>query len=285
MIVRIACLLVATAIFCGFAYTNSNVYFTKDYENIAKFVEAIPLSNDKDARVRHDLSALFSAYPSHCIGVEFDKNNHIYVIMFNGIRFMYDDCKIKSFEEKLDNPDLQDMMEQTYISGRVKENPSENFDPGRFRVIGFFKAIYGETKDNVLHNSRKMPFIRDEVTFNSVAGASDALHRVSEKLSILIKEKPELTKYVLPIGGTLNWRLIEGTQRLSPHSFATAIDLNPAQGPYWRWGTRSDIRNVTKEYPLDIIRIFEEQGFIWGGKWHHYDLMHFEYRPELLFTQ
>ncbi|NUM57423.1 MAG: M15 family metallopeptidase, partial [Bdellovibrionaceae bacterium] len=26
---------------------------------------------------------------------------------------------------------------------------------------------------------------------------------------------------------------------------------------------------------------FESEGFIWGGKWNHYDTMHFEYRPEL----
>ena len=29
---------------------------------------------------------------------------------------------------------------------------------------------------------------------------------------------------------------------------------------------------------------FETHGFIWGGKWYHYDTMHFEYRPELLMT-
>jgi hypothetical protein len=31
-----------------------------------------------------------------------------------------------------------------------------------------------------------------------------------------------------------------------------------------------------------VIRIFEEEGFIWGGKWAMYDTMHFEYHPELL---
>jgi hypothetical protein len=34
--------------------------------------------------------------------------------------------------------------------------------------------------------------------------------------------------------------------------------------------------------PLEIVRIFEKHGFIWGGAWYHYDTMHFEYRPELL---
>jgi len=35
--------------------------------------------------------------------------------------------------------------------------------------------------------------------------------------------------------------------------------------------------------PQGIIDIFEKHGFIWGGKWYHYDTMHFEYRPELLY--
>ena len=34
--------------------------------------------------------------------------------------------------------------------------------------------------------------------------------------------------------------------------------------------------------PHKIVEIFERHGFIWGGKWYHYDTMHFEYRPELL---
>ena len=33
---------------------------------------------------------------------------------------------------------------------------------------------------------------------------------------------------------------------------------------------------------MEIVRIFEKHGFIWGGRWYHYDTMHFEYRPELL---
>ena len=34
--------------------------------------------------------------------------------------------------------------------------------------------------------------------------------------------------------------------------------------------------------PYEIINIFEEEGFIWGGKWLIWDNMHFEYRPELI---
>src|ERR1700737_4809713 len=37
------------------------------------------------------------------------------------------------------------------------------------------------------------------------------------------------------------------------------------------------IRNeseVPHEIPLEIVHIFEQHGFIWGGKWYHYDTMH-----------
>ena len=37
-------------------------------------------------------------------------------------------------------------------------------------------------------------------------------------------------------------------------------------------------------YPQAIVDAFEAEGFIWGGRWYHYDTMHFEYRPELLGT-
>jgi hypothetical protein len=33
------------------------------------------------------------------------------------------------------------------------------------------------------------------------------------------------------------------------------------------------------------VEIFEKHGFIWGGRWYHYDTMHFEYRPEILLME
>jgi len=32
--------------------------------------------------------------------------------------------------------------------------------------------------------------------------------------------------------------------------------------------------------PWQVVEAFEAEGFIWGGKWNHFDCMHFEYRPE-----
>jgi hypothetical protein len=89
------------------------------------------------------------------------------------------------------------------------------------------------------------------------------------------------------MGGTFNWRKISGTDRLSMHSFGMTIDLNPAYSDYWQWGCRcTDESLPLKDYknriPTSIVEVFERHGFIWGGKWKHYDTMHFEFRPELM---
>ncbi len=84
--------------------------------------------------------------------------------------------------------------------------------------------------------------------------------------------------------GTYYWRKIAHSDRLSAHSFGIAIDINVAYSDYWQWSRPgADGHAVYRNrIPLEIVEIFERHGFIWGGKWDHFDTMHFEYRPELL---
>jgi hypothetical protein len=82
------------------------------------------------------------------------------------------------------------------------------------------------------------------------------------------------------------WRKVKGTNRLSLHSFVIAIDLNITKSSSWEWDCKcTDEHRIlaphTSKIPQIIIDTFEKYGFIWGGKWYHYDTMHFEYRPEL----
>jgi hypothetical protein len=87
--------------------------------------------------------------------------------------------------------------------------------------------------------------------------------------------------WLAKLGGTVNARNIAGTDRPSAHSWGIAIDLAPDLSDYWRWrhGAAISWRN---RMPQAIVDAFEAEGFIWGGRWYHYDTMHFEYRPELL---
>jgi hypothetical protein len=91
-----------------------------------------------------------------------------------------------------------------------------------------------------------------------------------------------LAEYAKNLGGTLNWRNVAGTQRLSNHSFAGAIDLNLDKSTYWRWQPAAKLPTFSRlSFPQPIIETFERHGFIWGGKWYHYDTMHFEYRTRV----
>jgi hypothetical protein len=131
--------------------------------------------------------------------------------------------------------------------------------------------------------SATVNFCGNKVKFNARCGAADALTAVGKDLDAVFAKRPELKEYVTHLGGTFNWRFIAGTRRLSNHSFATAIDLNVNKSAYWRTDASSKLATFSrKNWPLEIIQAFEQHGFIWGGKWWHYDTMHFEYRPELI---
>jgi hypothetical protein len=66
------------------------------------------------------------------------------------------------------------------------------------------------------------------------------------------------------------------------HAFGAAIDLNARFGDYWQWRKGGGPIVWKNRIPLPIVEIFERHGFIWGGKWYHYDSLHFEYRPEII---
>ncbi|MCL2805154.1 MAG: M15 family metallopeptidase [Treponema sp.] len=89
------------------------------------------------------------------------------------------------------------------------------------------------------------------------------------------------------------WRNVADTQSRSYHAYGIALDILSRRTmgnlqTYWLWTSqyRDDWWNVSyreRYHPPDaVIKAFEANGFIWGGKWLLFDTMHFEYRPELL---
>jgi hypothetical protein len=215
--------------------------------------------------------------------VEVSGRNQVHLLMQDGRKIVYDDGRPKSFEEKLARPDLEDMLSQPYHPGRPGLKVLPDQDPGRIRVEAFFEAVYGATEAQVRGNLASVPFAGAAVAFNSQNGAAAALARAGEQISRLLNANPGLRGWVLPLRGSYNRRQIAGTDRLSAHSWGIALDLH--QGTYWRWRRVSgplELLALRSEYPGQIVAAFEAEGFIWGGKWYHFDTMHFEYRPELL---
>ena len=120
----------------------------------------------------------------------------------------------------------------------------------------------------------------ERLKITAVNGIAAKLQAVSDDLD----ELPEnFVQYLVPSAGTYNCRVIAGTRRRSMHSYGAAIDINVAKSDYWMNGHAVGGRYPYKNrIPWEIVQIFEKHGFIWGGKWYHYDTMHFEYRPEIL---
>ena len=125
--------------------------------------------------------------------------------------------------------------------------------------------------------------VLDVGAFQQRFGIDDRLTKVSDALEAM---PAELSRYGLKPGGGFVWRPIAGTDRLSVHSFGAAFDINVGFSDYWYNNrNRSDPKAhipFKNRIPLEIVELFEKNGFIWGGRWYHYDTMHFEYRPELL---
>jgi hypothetical protein len=245
-------------------------------------VFAVSRAQTGDADTRRDLLALMLAYPDHITGVEKDADGLIFVLASSGEKIVYDDGRVKSFEQKLADADLEDMMAQPYPLDMISTVPEGHTDPGRIRCYALLRTVYGSTQRDVEASLRRVSLGSRLFPFNCSNGAADALEAAFADVAALIAAAPEVSGFVYPLSGTYNYRVIAGTHSLSPHAFGIAADLASHPCDYWRWASREQGQTRLDAYPPALVRVFEDHGFIWGGKWAHFDFLHVEYRPELL---
>lgn len=266
-------LIYVLTLFSLYSCNNDKQYVTGEQTNYTNIE-----GNKKTRNIPDGLRKLVKAYPDFLDSAD---ENTLY--WKDGTTMQWDDgITDKSHDEKLDSPDLEDMMSQKYVNGSDWSSPpGENFEPGRIRYEPFFKKMYGSSSGEVQRNLTSVSWLPSicgcTIQFNNTNGAADKMREVSNEIEA--KLTSEYNKYVSKTAGTFNWRNIAGTSRLSTHAFGTAIDINTKYSNYWQWDGNMVWKN---QIPMEIVEIFEKHGFIWGGKWYHYDTMHFEYRPELL---
>ncbi|HEX5957303.1 MAG TPA: M15 family metallopeptidase [Hyphomicrobiaceae bacterium] len=239
---------------------------------------ALPAAATDKVPLAARLDALVASYPGYIEGVEGNE-----LVLTGGKRHVIDDGKPRTHAEMLESGDIEDMLSQVYPLGACvsQEPPANDFEPGRVRNETFFKGLYGTSAAEVRRHLTSVEWFGEKLPVMRLQGVDAALARVRADLA---KLDPGLNRYLTPSAGTFNWRPIAGTGQLSAHSFGIAIDINTAFTDYWRWaGKRPAVAIAYKNrIPLEIVHVFERHGFIWGGKWYHYDTMHFEYRPELI---
>ena len=150
--------------------------------------------------------------------------------------------------------------------------------PGRRRSYDLLQTLYGASPKAV--GSHLVQARLNGQHLHLSPAAAQAMNRADAILAPQVAQEPRL-KTLLKMDGGFAWRRIAGENRLSPHAFGIAFDISPGIATYWRW-SKLRPHPLQKSYPASIVAAFENEGFIWGGKWHEYDLMHFEYRPEII---
>jgi len=234
----------------------------------------------QDDQVSAALDHLIAAYPSALAG----HDGNILHWRDGTLMPLSGGGEDKSFTELLRHASIADQLRLRYPRGPLEKPPAADTDPGRFRDRAFFAKMYGDCKTGeVAPRLVSVTWLPKtwgrSIRITSVNGVDAQLRAVSAEIDAL-PEKIKRAAY--PIAGTYKCRAVADTGEPSPHGYGIAIDLNTAFSDYWYWRRHENGIVYRNRMPAAIVAIFEKHGFIWGGKWYHYDTMHFEYRPELL---
>ncbi len=222
------------------------------------------------------LDKLVASYPAFL-----DRHDDRFLYLKDGRKFAISDGRAnKTFDEMIEHADIDDMFYAAYPAGGPADPPPKDSDPGRVRFEPLFNAMYGDCdRREVTPKMRSIAWLPKHhggsVSITTANGVDKALEAVSAELDTL---PDKYLKYLIPNSGTYNCRKIAGSTSRSVHAWGAAIDINSNASDYWRWSKDGWHNRI----PVEIARVFERHGFIWGGRWWHYDTMHFEYRPELL---
>jgi hypothetical protein len=233
----------------------------------------------EDDRLRRALDTLVSAYPDELMG----HDDHV-LHWRDGTMMPLGDPVERPFAEMLRSASIIDQVRLPYPRGALRRPPAPDADPGRFRNAAFFRKMYGDcAKNEVSGHLVAIAWLPKTwgkpLRVTAVNGVDAQLRAISAE----IDELPEaIRRAAYPSAGTYKCRAVADTGAPSPHGYGIAIDLNTAVADYWFWQRHGGGITYRNRIPQEIVAIFEKHGFIWGGKWYHFDTMHFEYRPELL---
>ena len=177
---------------------------------------------------------------------------------------------------------------------RIKNfGSSENRKNGKVSSKYIFNAIYDtSTRKSTEQHIKQIQFLNRNVNVHEYL--KEPLKRVEEKINSLSQKNKDVKNFLEELSSceSYNWREIRDSNTRSFHSHGIAIDILPKHWGkkiiYWGFEKNKGNQNwmlipVSERWmpPKEVIGIFLEEGFIWGGNWAVWDNMHFEYHPEL----
>jgi hypothetical protein len=213
------------------------------------------------------------------------------VFTVRGRKIHYREGRMLS-EDNLDRAEEFDSIFYEY--GTDLARPGVEARPRMCVSNDFPDALVGSTEREVRASCRWVVFLDHRVFVHSLCAG--ALERVDARIREVARTSAEVRTYVarVKVVFSMKRRYVRGTRSMSYHAYGLALDVIPSsygrKAVYWRWSAAltddwSDIPLSDRWHPPQaVIDAFEENGFVWGGKWYRFDAVHFEYRPEILAT-
>lgn len=255
------------------------------------------------------LEALCESYPE-VTGPEYDENAGDWFVFLNGEKFYWAEGRLLQETEKASAGNWRPFVD--YLYPETTPDPSffsdeliSSLDSDVLSVTrataepyyyGFWDSLYGgNDRISLETHIRRFDYLGTRVSVHT--SIIEPLKRVEVRILEEAEKDREVKAFVdsiVRIEG-YNWREISDRPARSNHSWGIAIDILPEnwsrKNVYWNWTSYWNEEWMLT--PLDerwtppekVISIFEDEGFIWGGKWILWDNMHFEYRPELINLQ
>jgi hypothetical protein len=234
------------------------------------------------------VSALREAYGDHIRRVERREGDIVFII--GGREIYYREGRMLR-EEHIASYYEYESIFYIYRRGTLTRIP----DPVAFpknRSSDFLDALVGDTRGEIASSSKWVTFLGRKAFVHEIC--SESLERVDLEINRYAQSSEEVRSFIsnIKVVFSMDPRSVKGTDNQSYHAYGLALDIVPKnygnKQVYWRWSSIFDEDwgriPIIKRWkpPSEVIAAFEKNGFIWGGKWYHFDTIHFEYRPELL---
>ena len=193
-------------------------------------------------------------------------------------------------KESIKHQDRYKSIFYDYTLGRVTKLPE--YEELTLRSPDFLNHLFGTNEIKLRERCDWVPFLNHNAYMNNFC--ESALRNVEEEILKAAKNDQEVQAFIenLKTIYSFQQRKIRGTENTSLHSYGLALDLIPTsynrKHANWRWSTAFvdewQLIPLEKRWspPQVVIDAFEKNGFVWGGKWVHFDTVHFEYAPEII---
>ncbi|MCL2264993.1 MAG: M15 family metallopeptidase [Treponema sp.] len=260
-------------------------------------------------RAERVMRALHEAFPNQIVTVEF-RNDDWALLLRNLLQketwYYYAEGRLLPEDKREQIANYRSVQFYNYPEELPEWKASTNEETTRYQSWTSNRRQNTASRSSFFLDDLWQSYTREGTNSMQAAirflGKPTKVHRLIEDKMLLVeaqileaaKTNSEIQTWINNLGSIegWGWRNIAQTQSRSYHSYGLAVDLLPrnlgGKQTYWLWTSqyREDWWNVSynERYhpPAPVIKIFEANGFIWGGKWPMFDTMHFEYRPEVL---